>query len=182
MRYLMVWAGCVWLMFEIVPTKLPQYILPALSATGHSRRLLGVRSLARTGLRRLAGFLRQGVAGLQFAIGLVAFVVMTAIAPQRFGSGLIWPLIAIAGVGAAVGLAGLRAFAGGQEAELRFSAGMGSLDDLRAASDRGCWPHCPGVSLAQSRQCLRRHGLDHERDRRTWTSRRLLLPDMPSPA
>ena len=31
-RFLLAWAGASWLMFEIVPTKLPHYVLPAYPA------------------------------------------------------------------------------------------------------------------------------------------------------
>jgi 4-amino-4-deoxy-L-arabinose transferase-like glycosyltransferase len=124
-RYLIAWAGGAWLMFEIVPTKLPHYILPAypplaILAACWAFGVLKDRPSP-------VGLILKVIAGFQFTIGLAAFVAMAALAPQRFGSGLIWPLVAIAGVGAATGLVGLRAFAGGRQRMAFQAAGAASI-------------------------------------------------------
>jgi len=108
MRYLMAWAGAAWLMFELVPTKLPHYILPAYPAlailaaawvfdTSHAQATKGVRAL-------------RAIAVFQFVLGLVAFAIVTVAAPAKFGAGISWPLAAMAGAGAVVGLVAVSAY------------------------------------------------------------------------
>lgn len=102
MRYLLAWAGASWAMFEVVPTKLPHYILPAYPAL----MLLAAAWLLapQAGPRPRTMAALRGVSALQFAIGLAAFGVVAALAPVRFGGGIVWPLVSAAGIGALAGL------------------------------------------------------------------------------
>lgn len=102
MRFLMAWAGAAWLMFELVPTKLPHYILPAYPALA-ILAAAWVFDAARA-QPTTADYVLRLIARLQFVLGLAAFAIVAALAPVRFGTGVFWPLIAIAGVGAVFGL------------------------------------------------------------------------------
>jgi 4-amino-4-deoxy-L-arabinose transferase-like glycosyltransferase len=96
-RYLLAWAAATWLMFELAPTKLPHYVLPAYPA-----------------LAALCGlWLTSGAPGLSKAERLARYVSLTLFvlvglalagfvlwAPQRFGSGAPWWLYPAAGMGA----------------------------------------------------------------------------------
>ena len=101
MRFLLSWAGAAWLMFELVPTKLPNYILPVYPA---------LALLAALWLMREEGSETRGqkilrvVASAQFAIGALGLAAAIAIAPQRFGGGTPLWLGALAALGGAVGL------------------------------------------------------------------------------
>ncbi len=104
-RYLLAWAGATWLMFELVPTKLPHYILPAYPALAILAGALALETPDLNGSR--LGRVLRAVSGIQFVIGLFAFVIVAAVAPARFGAGISWPLVAVAVVGFAVGSMGL---------------------------------------------------------------------------
>ena len=57
-RFLLAWSGAVWLLFELVPTKLPHYILPAYPALALLSALWvigGQRSQTAFGYERFAG-------------------------------------------------------------------------------------------------------------------------------
>ncbi len=112
-RYLLAWAGGAWLLFEIVPTKLPHYILPAYPPLAILAACWVFGALQKHP-SRIAGILKT-ISGIQFAIGMAAFVAVAVVAPQRFGSGPDWPLVAVAILGAALGLFALWAFARGRE-------------------------------------------------------------------
>ena len=104
LRFLLGWAGASWLMFALVPTKLPNYILPiypalaALAALWLMRDADGTETRAQTILR--------WAACAQFAIGALALAIVTAIAPANYGSGApVW-LIALAALGGGIGVGG----------------------------------------------------------------------------
>ncbi|HEV2560990.1 MAG TPA: glycosyltransferase family 39 protein [Rhizomicrobium sp.] len=102
LRYLLAWAGACWVMFEIVPTKLPHYILPAYPALAFMGALWAMRPKdeAEPGWQRLLRY----AAALQFVLGVAAFTIVPIVAPQKFGDGTTWWLIAGACIGAAAGL------------------------------------------------------------------------------
>jgi 4-amino-4-deoxy-L-arabinose transferase-like glycosyltransferase len=102
-RYLLAWAAAAWLMFEIVPTKLPHYILPAYPAVAFLGALWAVR--ARDEIEPWWQTVLRIVAAIQFVLGVAAFTVATIYLPQRFGDGTPWWLMAGAGLAAAFGLA-----------------------------------------------------------------------------
>ncbi len=103
MRYLLAWAGAAWLMFELVPTKLPHYILPAYPAVAFLGALWAMRTpdadepTWQRVLRYLAAF--------QFFVGVTAFTIVPIVAPQFFGSGINYWLVAGAALGFAPGFA-----------------------------------------------------------------------------
>ncbi|HEY8697220.1 MAG TPA: glycosyltransferase family 39 protein [Rhizomicrobium sp.] len=102
-RYLLAWAAAAWLMFEIVPTKLPHYILPAYPAVAFLGALWAVR--ARDETEPWWQTVLRIVAAVQFVLGVAAFTVAAIYLPQRFGDGTPWWLMAGAGIAAAFGLA-----------------------------------------------------------------------------
>jgi 4-amino-4-deoxy-L-arabinose transferase-like glycosyltransferase len=102
-RYLLAWAGAAWLMFELVPTKLPHYILPAYPAVAFLGALWAMRA-STPGEPRWERVLRW-LAAVQFFLGVAAFTIVPVLAPRWFGDGINMWLIAGACVGAAAGLA-----------------------------------------------------------------------------
>ncbi len=104
-RYLLCWSSAVWLIFELVPTKLPHYILPAypplalLAAFWVTQAPVG----AERGWTRLL----QYIAAAQFALVAAAFAALCALLPGRLGGTSSWPLFFGAGVGVAVACAAI---------------------------------------------------------------------------
>lgn len=122
-RFLLAWAGASWLMFELVPTKLPHYILPAYPPLVMLAALWAFTAPAahETGWAR--GF--RYFAAAQFFVGLVAFPLVTAVASTRFGSGPSIGLEAIAALGAALGIAAL-VFFFGRRRQAALAAALGA--------------------------------------------------------
>jgi 4-amino-4-deoxy-L-arabinose transferase-like glycosyltransferase len=116
-RYLLAWTAATWLMFEVVPTKLPHYVIPAYPALAILAACWAFETTKSSGTR-LARIL-QIVAGLQYVIGLLAFAVATVFLPMRFGAGAWWPGIVLAVIGLAIGLFALNAYVRGQWMEAR---------------------------------------------------------------
>jgi 4-amino-4-deoxy-L-arabinose transferase-like glycosyltransferase len=110
-RYLLAWAAATWLMFELVPTKLPHYVIPAYPALC-ILAAYWVFEAGKNSETRLARGLSI-VAGIQYAIGLGAFAVAAVLLPMRFGNGAWWPGIVLAVVGCLIGLFALTAYARG---------------------------------------------------------------------
>jgi len=95
-RFLLVWAAVVWLAFEIAPTKLPHYILPALPALALLSALWLMREPgpnARS--ERIAWFASIAV----FLIVGLFYAWLVAFAPNHFGYGSTVWLHAAAAVG-----------------------------------------------------------------------------------
>ncbi|MGN6516997.1 MAG: ArnT family glycosyltransferase [Rhizomicrobium sp.] len=107
-RYLLAWAGAVWLMFEIVPTKLPHYILPAYPAVAFLGALWAVR--ARSADEPRWEMVLRYLAAFQFALGVAAFTIVPILAPKYFGEGIDPWLVVGACFGAALGLAAVVLF------------------------------------------------------------------------
>jgi 4-amino-4-deoxy-L-arabinose transferase-like glycosyltransferase len=103
-RFLLLWAVTTWLMFEIAPTKLPHYVLPAYPALAALSALWLTDVAAKQGLgmrvARIVSFVFYALA----AIALAAFLVW---APQRFGNAAPWWLYAAAAFGALVALSAI---------------------------------------------------------------------------
>ena len=91
LRYLLAWAGACWLMFEIVPTKLPHYILPAYPAVAFMGALWAMRPRdeAEPGWLKVLRYL----AAFQFLLGVLAFAAALLFLPQHFGGHLTLLLI-----------------------------------------------------------------------------------------
>lgn len=104
-RYLLAWAGAAWLMFEIVPTKLPHYILPAYPAVAFLAALWAMRASVADEPRWLK--VLRIIAAVQFAIALIVFCVAPVALPNIFGDGTTWWLIAGAAAGALTGAAAI---------------------------------------------------------------------------
>ena len=102
-RFLLSWAGASWLIFEIVPTKLPHYVLPAYPALA---MLAAMWALAPrdADAPRWQRFLIP-VAAIQFALGVAAFTVAPILLPSLYGPGAVWWLYLLAGAGACLGIA-----------------------------------------------------------------------------
>jgi 4-amino-4-deoxy-L-arabinose transferase-like glycosyltransferase len=100
-RYLLAWAGASWLMFELVPTKLPHYILPAYPPLA----ILAALYAFAPQPDRETGWMRalRILAGIQFSAGLIAFLAITSIAPAKFGAGTTLGLVAISVAGTILG-------------------------------------------------------------------------------
>jgi len=107
-RYLLAWAGAAWLLFEIVPTKLPHYILPAYPAVAFLGALWATRPANpdEVGWEKVLRYL----AGLQFALGVAAFTIVPILAPKYFGEGIDPWLVLGACFGGALGIAAVVLF------------------------------------------------------------------------
>jgi 4-amino-4-deoxy-L-arabinose transferase-like glycosyltransferase len=90
-RFLLAWVGASWLLFELVPTKLPHYVLPVYPALA----ILGAR-WAEQGARDRDLFRGWRIAGLvQFGLGLVALTVALLVLPFGYGNGVGVPTMAL---------------------------------------------------------------------------------------
>ncbi len=102
-RYLLAWAGGAWLMFEVVPTKLPHYILPAYPALIFLAVLWLLGKGGETELKweRVARY----VSITLFAVVGLFYAFVAAFAPNYLGYGSTWRLHAGAALGAAAVIA-----------------------------------------------------------------------------
>jgi 4-amino-4-deoxy-L-arabinose transferase-like glycosyltransferase len=103
LRYLLAWAAAAWALFELVPTKLPHYILPAYPAVAFLGALWVMRP--RTADEPRWERILRMLAAVQFFLGVAAFTLAPILAPHWFGDGYNMWLIAGACVGATAGLA-----------------------------------------------------------------------------
>jgi 4-amino-4-deoxy-L-arabinose transferase-like glycosyltransferase len=104
-RYLLAWAAAAWALFELVPTKLPHYILPAYPAVAFLGALWAMRA-ASADEPRWERVLRY-LAAIQFFVGVAAFTITPILAPEWFGDGINMWLVAGACVGATAGVAAM---------------------------------------------------------------------------
>jgi 4-amino-4-deoxy-L-arabinose transferase-like glycosyltransferase len=106
-RFLLAWAASWWLIVELLPTKLPHYVLEAYPALAI---LAAMFVLEAKPIRFLAPARWIGI--VQFGIGAALFVAVIILAPLHFGSGLwplktAWPVLAAAGLGAVLAITAL---------------------------------------------------------------------------
>src|SRR6185437_10180668 len=130
-RFLLAWAGSWWLVVEAMPTKLPNYILPAAPALALlaaqwllARKeeaepttpgiLAAPEGAAPARPKRDWGKLLVWIAAAQFALGLAALVAAAVLGPQRFGDGDVPWIDGLAGVAALAGLVALILFLNGR--------------------------------------------------------------------
>jgi 4-amino-4-deoxy-L-arabinose transferase-like glycosyltransferase len=102
-RYLLAWAGATWLLFELVPTKLPHYILPAYPALAMLGALWAMRPalLDESRRARIARF----VACALFFVVCLALAALPIVAAWKFGED-VSPFVVIGiGVVSALGTA-----------------------------------------------------------------------------
>ena len=107
-RFLLVWLATTWLMFELAPTKLPHYVLPAYPVLA----ILGGLWLANRDQGPRPERLLHLISALLFAavgVGLIGFALW---APYQFGPG--GPAWAFAAGGAAIAAVCVAAFAFGR--------------------------------------------------------------------
>ena len=101
-RFLLAWAVPCWVMFELVPTKLPHYVLPVLPAL-----LLMAGGKISEGLPEYSQRGRAAFALLWAVVGLT-FAAAAVVLPLKLGSGFDLSLVPIAvAIVLAVGLAGM---------------------------------------------------------------------------
>jgi 4-amino-4-deoxy-L-arabinose transferase-like glycosyltransferase len=104
-RFLLCWAGASWLMIELVPTKLPNYILPAYPPLAMLAALwiLWPRDDTAPRWQTVLGWL----SAVQFAIGAAALVAAPILATSKYADGTPWWLIGLAVLTALLALAAL---------------------------------------------------------------------------
>jgi 4-amino-4-deoxy-L-arabinose transferase-like glycosyltransferase len=108
-RFLLVWAVSWWLVCELVPTKLPQYVLPAYPALAILTALWLKAKEPILGWHRILAF----IAALQFLIGLAGMVAAPIILPRLYGDGGDLSLVAYVAVAGLLGLGAPVLFATG---------------------------------------------------------------------
>jgi 4-amino-4-deoxy-L-arabinose transferase-like glycosyltransferase len=102
-RFLLAWAGASWLMFEVVPTKLPNYVLPAYPPLA---MLAALWMLMPRGVTRREQVLSY-MSAMQFLIGAVALSLAPVLATRHYGTDTpVW-LIGLAVLVAVLSLAAL---------------------------------------------------------------------------
>lgn len=109
-RFLIAWAAGWWLLVELVPTKLPNYVLPSLPPLAILAALWLTAAPPKgqqsneTGWRRFLPL----IAAAQAVAGLAALSAAPFLLPARFGGGdAPWPFLVAAGLGGLLGLVGL---------------------------------------------------------------------------
>jgi 4-amino-4-deoxy-L-arabinose transferase-like glycosyltransferase len=107
MRFLLVWAGACWVMFELVPTKLPHYVLPVYPALA---MLAAVWALGAKEDKSRWGRVLFYAAAVQFALGAAILAAAAIVAPEKYGEGTPWWLIALVCIFAGLGLGALIAY------------------------------------------------------------------------
>jgi 4-amino-4-deoxy-L-arabinose transferase-like glycosyltransferase len=101
-RFLLVWAASWWLVVELVPTKLPHYVIDAYPALAILAALFVLDP-------RPVRFLTTArwIAVAQFVIGAGLLTAAIILAPDYFGGGADWPVLAAASAGASLAIAAL---------------------------------------------------------------------------
>jgi 4-amino-4-deoxy-L-arabinose transferase-like glycosyltransferase len=102
-RFLLAWAASWWLVCELVPTKLPQYVMPAYPALAILVALWLMARESILGWHRILAW----AAGVQFAIGLGALVAAPIGLPRLYGDGGDLSLVAAAAMAGLIGLGAL---------------------------------------------------------------------------
>jgi 4-amino-4-deoxy-L-arabinose transferase-like glycosyltransferase len=106
-RFLLCWLVGAWLLFELVPTKLPHYVLPVYPVLAILAALWAADPKpAETRVGRVL-FL---AAPVQFALGILAFAVAAIAIPELYGSGAKWWLYVAVSVFMACSLTALIAY------------------------------------------------------------------------
>lgn len=101
-RFLLAWAAGWWLVVELVPTKLPHYVIDAYPPLAI---LAALFVLDPRPLKWLTPV--RWVAIAQFVIGAGLLTAVLILAPRYFGDGTAWPVYAAAGAGASLAIAAL---------------------------------------------------------------------------
>jgi 4-amino-4-deoxy-L-arabinose transferase-like glycosyltransferase len=101
-RFLLVWAASWWLAVEVVPTKLPHYVIDAYPALA---MLAALFVLDPRPVRFLAP--ARWIAIAQFVLGASLLTAAIILAPDYFGAGADWRVLAAAAAGASLAIAAL---------------------------------------------------------------------------
>ena len=101
-RFLLAWAGSWWLVVELVPTKLPHYVIHAYPALA----ILTAMFVLNPQAARFAAPARW-IAIVQFVVGAGLMSAVLVLAPRTFGEGTGWQVYAAAGAGASLAIAAL---------------------------------------------------------------------------
>ncbi|MFW6027857.1 MAG: ArnT family glycosyltransferase, partial [bacterium] len=104
-RFLLAWIVPSWLVFEIVPTKLPHYVMPTYPALALAVAAVAL-GLTPGAFDRLSKVLLRGSAAVWALVGLIAAGVV-ALAPGWLGTGVSPLEVALAALGAGLVGAGL---------------------------------------------------------------------------
>lgn len=124
-RFLLIWALATWVMVEIVPTKLPHYVLPAYPALA----MLAAVWLFTPPEQSEKGWQRalRIAALVQFAIGGMALVAAPLVLSALYGEGIQWWLVAGAVLAACFMLAAFVAARRHENLFALIAAGLGVL-------------------------------------------------------
>jgi 4-amino-4-deoxy-L-arabinose transferase-like glycosyltransferase len=95
-RFLLAWAGATFLLFELVPTKLPNYILPAYPALAMMAGAFA--SAAREDNQPPWQRTLPKVSAIYFLLGAALLVAGIVLLPLYYGTGIAWDLITVAAV------------------------------------------------------------------------------------
>lgn len=102
-RFLLVWSLGAWLLFELTPTKLPHYVLPAYPPLALLCGVWVVRESA--GSQDTSAKALRIVSAVLFIIGAAAAAAACLYAPMRFGGALRLPALVSVGVAGALAVA-----------------------------------------------------------------------------
>jgi len=110
MRFLLVWSAS-WVVFELVPTKLPHYVLPVYPALAIMAAVWVFKpSEQRRGWESVAFF----AAAVLFILPAAGLAAAPLLLPSRFGGGMMWWLLGPVAVFAGLSLAGVVAYLRGR--------------------------------------------------------------------
>jgi 4-amino-4-deoxy-L-arabinose transferase-like glycosyltransferase len=107
-RYLLAWGGASWLLFELVPTKLPHYVLPAYPALALLAALWASRP--QSGTESFWARVLRIAASAQFVIAALTLAAACVLLPRYFGGIARWPVCAGAVLAFALALAAVVLF------------------------------------------------------------------------
>ncbi len=106
MRYLLGWAATTWLIFELAPTKLPHYVLPAYPALA-ALCALWLTSISDMRSESTAQRIVRHISLALYVLVGLALAAFVAWTPERFGMGSPWWLTCAAGLGVLAVLAAI---------------------------------------------------------------------------
>ncbi len=107
-RFLLVWALGWWLLVELVPTKLPHYVLPAYPPLA----ILAALWIAQPQPSAAGAGIARWIGGIQFLVGAALLAAAPMVLMHLYGAGapLGWPVLVLTGAGAALALTALALF------------------------------------------------------------------------
>ena len=143
-RFLLVWAAGWWLLVEVVPTKLPHYVISAYPALA----ILAAAWISGLAFSSLWERIAAWIAGIQFLIGAAALVAALVVLPRLYGPGDIFWLWGVAAGGAVLALTALGLFAARKRGWAAAVATLASLV-LFPAVTAGAGPQLDQLWLTQ---------------------------------